>query len=129
MKGAPLGRLHGGIVSRIARQNDDLRLRPFLLYFRKQVQPIGVRQIQVQDNDVRLRLGKRLLECGAVFRHRDLVAGPFEDKSQKLADFLRIIDDQYFRLHKLFFRFRSQARVKLENIFRCSGWRVTSRSG
>ncbi len=58
MIGATFSGFHGDIERGIAGEHDHLGVGPLLFDLRQQIQSIGIRQFQIQQDNVRLRLGK-----------------------------------------------------------------------
>ena len=62
--GAVLGGGHRHVDARVAGEDDDLGVRPFLFDQRQQIQPIAIRQLEIEEDDVLLFTFQLHLELG-----------------------------------------------------------------
>ena len=118
----------GLVVAGSAGQDDDVGVGPAFPELGQQVQPVGIGQLDIQQDQVRLVLGQGPLERGAAVGSRDLVI-VFQERRQDSALVFVIVNYQDFALHRNLLRLRTQARINARNSARCSEERCARRSG
>ena len=119
----------GLVVAGSAGQDDDLGVGPAFLELGQQVQPVGIGQLDVQQDQVRLVLGQGPLERGAAVGRRRPGNQSSRSAVKTAALVFVIVNYQDFALHRNLLRLRTQARVNARNSARCSGERSARRSG
>jgi len=119
MVGTELRGLDGCIERRIAGEHDDLGVRPLLFDLRKQVEAVGVGQLEIEQDDIGLRAREGLLQ-----RRARIGGGHGKRALQNLLHEVPhigfVFDDQDRTFHKFCVLSVNEAWINASNIPRCS---------